>query len=443
MKKKITMAIGLLVLGVPAILAQVWQEPQLQTTDFVSGQECYLYNVGTGKFYTEGNSYGTQSSVDEEGLKCKFLQSGDVYKLTNFSKIKNGWRTSFVVGNGAMFVDGESVTECWWKVLDNGDKTFKLMAASPNSTYNQANYPGAQMGLDIFENEYRTSLSAILMESEEPGDGIYFTDWAVSTPENYEQYMTALSTYKAALKLGELLDEARTKGKDVSDEESVYNNTESTLSEIQSATGSVTAKLLEDELSGATPDNPVDVTDKFITNPRYANNDNSGWNGVVQPGINAAANLQNAEFFNTNFDTWQDLINLPAGKYRLSIQGFYRAGLEGNALSAKQNGTESGLMNAELYVTSGGKTSATKIQSIFSGAPTSSLGVDGEINMGEWWIPNNMSSASFYFSQGYYLDNSVDVVVTNSSLRIGIRKNTTIRRDWVMIDNWKLEYLGK
>jgi len=33
--------------------------------------------------------------------------------------------------------------------------------------------------------------------------------------------------------------------------------------------------------------------------------------------------------------------------------------------------------------------------------------------------------------------------VTNGQLRIGLRKNTTIRRDWVMIDNWKLEYLGK
>ena len=163
----------------------------------------------------------------------------------------------------------------------------------------------------------------------------------------------------------------------------------------------------------------------------------------MQPGIDANNNLQNAEFFNTNFDTYQDLQGLPDGIYRLSVQGFYRAGLEGPALEAKQNGTEESVMNAELYVTTNGKTTTTKMQSIFTGAPTSRLGVDGEINLGSWWVPNTMSSAAVYFAKGYYKENSIEVEVRNGQLRIGLRKTTTIRRDWVMIDNWKLEYLGK
>ena len=69
--------------------------------------------------------------------------------------------------------------------------------------------------------------------------------------------------------------------------------------------------------------------------------------------------------------------------------------------------------------------------------------MDGEINLGQWWVPNTMSAAALYFAKGYYKENSIEVQVTNGQLRIGLRKTTTIRRDWVMIDNWKLEYLGK
>lgn len=50
--------------------------------------------------------------------------------------------------------------------------------------------------------------------------------------------------------------------------------------------------------------------------------------------------------------------------------------------------------------------------------------------------------AAVYSAKDYYKDNSIEVQVTNSQLRIGLHKTTTIRRDWVMIDNWKLEYLG-
>lgn len=439
--------LGWFLLFSPLVHAAEWQKPQLQTTAFAAGQECYLFNVGAERFYTEGNAYGTQGSVGEEGLKCKIVASGEVYKLTNFSVAKNAWRTTFVTTNGALYVDGENVTECWWKVvpIDNGqltvDNCFKLMMAAPNKTYNQENYPGAMMGLDLFEDEYRTALAAILMDSEEPGEGVYLTDWAMVTPQAYEQYLTDVATYKAAVQLKVLLDEAEEKGTDAGEEQTVYDNTASTLAELQTAIGTLTAKILEDELSKATRENPLDLTDKFIMNPRYENNDNSGWKGSVQPGIDANNNLQNAEFFNTNFDTYQDLINLPEGNYRVSLQGFYRAGLEGPALEAKQSGNEP--LNAELYVTTNSKTTTSKIQSIFTGAPTEKQNADGEINLGQWWVPNTMAAAAIYFEKGYYQENSIEVAVTTGKLRIGIRKTTTIRRDWMMFDNWKLEYLGK
>ena len=128
----------------------------------------------------------------------------------------------------------------------------------------------------------------------------------------------------------------------------------------------------------------------------------------------------------------------------MNLQGFYRAGLEGPAYEAKNSGNEEEYMIARLYATSEAKDSTiTKVQSVFNNARTEKLGVDGELQLGNWWIPNNMSAAAAYFAAGYYQENSVMIHVTNGTMRIGIRKDTAVRRDWLMFDNWSLTYYGK
>lgn len=421
----------------------IWQKPQPVISDYATGQECYLYNVGAARFYTEGNSYGTQASIGETGLKVKFVQNGSAVKITNYSEAKKAWRTMFVTTNGAMYVDAESATECNWQIVRGADKTFKLMMSAPNESYNQENYPGAMMGLDLFEYDLQTRLAALLFTDEEPGEGLYQTDWAVVSTADYNTYQTAVATYKTALQLKALIEEAKAAGIDVTTEQAVYENTASTQEQLTAAIVSITNKMIEDELKDASRDHPLDLTDKYIINPRYENNDNEGWKGTA-PGIDATNNLQNAEFFNKEtIDCYQDLVGLPEGIYRLSLQGFYRAGLEGPAYEAKVGGTEESVLHAKLYVTTDGKTTTTKMQSIFTGAPTTALGVSGEIKLGSWWVPNTMSSAAAYFAAGYYNGNSIEVHVTNGQLRIGLKKSEYIRRDWLMIDNWKLEYLGK
>lgn len=421
----------------------IWQKPQVTLSDFVTGQECYLYNVGAARFYAEGNSYGTQASIGETGLKVKFIQNGSAVKITNYSEAKKAWRTMFVTINGAMYVDAESPTECYWQVVPSNNKTFKLMMSAPNSSYNQDNYPGAMMGLDFFEYDLQTRLAALLFTDEEPGEGLYLTDWAVVSTVDYNTYQAEVATYKTALQLKDLIGEAKAAGIDITAEQVVYENTSSTQKQLTAAIVSITNKMIEDELKGASRDNPLDLTDKFIINPRYENNDNEGWQGTA-PSIDATNNLQNAEFFNKEtINAYQDLVGLPNGTYRLSVQGFYRAGLEGPAYEAKIGGNEESVMHAQLYVTTDGKTTTTKIQSIFTDAPTTALGVSGEIKLGDWYVPNTMSSAAAYFAAGYYQQNSIEVEVTNGKLRVGLKKNEAIRRDWLMIDNWKLEYLGK
>lgn len=417
-----------------------WKHPQLVTSDFALNQECYLYNVIAGKFWTEGNAYGTQASMGETGLKCKFVQNGNSLKLTNYSVLKGAWRTAYIATNGAIFVDGENVTECNWTLVPGNGNTFKLLPAAPNATYNQDNYPEAMMGLDLFEDKNRNVLAALLFSSEEPGEGLYLTDWQVATAADYNVYQQAMETYKTALSLRDLLEEAKALGKDVAAEQAVYENTQSTLDELLAAIASVTNKILYDDISNASWTTPVDVTNKFITNPRYENG-NEGWAGT-EPSVNT--NLQNAEMFNKTFNYYQILRGLPEGYYKVNLQGFYRAGLEGPAYEAKNSGNEEKYMIARLYATSEAKDSTiTKVQSVFNNARTEKLGVDGELQLGNWWIPNNMSAVAAYFAAGYYQENSVMIHVTNGTMRIGIRKDTAVRRDWLMFDNWSLTYYGK
>ena len=68
----------------------------------------------------------------------------------------------------------------------------------------------------------------------------------------------------------------------------------------------------------------IDVTDTYIVNPRFDNDDRiTGWSGTE---FGAANPKENAEHFSKNYDTYQQLSGLSAGKYRLSLDAFYRMG---------------------------------------------------------------------------------------------------------------------
>ena len=68
----------------------------------------------------------------------------------------------------------------------------------------------------------------------------------------------------------------------------------------------------------------IDVTDGFIINPRYDNNLYHGWMGTELAHYNPH---ENAEFWNYwSFHTYQNISGLPEGKYRLSLDAFFRMG---------------------------------------------------------------------------------------------------------------------
>ncbi len=187
------------------------------------------------------------------------------------------------------------------------------------------------------------------------------------------------------------------------------------------------AEMVE-ALADASISNPVDAT-FFIQDPNFGRNDGrfSAWQGSpVKGGDNAN---MNAEKWNTNFDIYQDLAGLPNGYYKLSAQGYYRAG-NGGATAMDQN--------AYLYA---GEVS-TPLMNInaHAGDPVISGNTSDVPGLG--LVPNNMATASTAFSAGLYADNNLMVQVTDGTLRIGVKKDVLIAADWTIFDNFELYYLG-
>lgn len=192
----------------------------------------------------------------------------------------------------------------------------------------------------------------------------------------------------------------------------------------------------------------IDVTDAYVINPRYDNENAIGWEGTPLGFVNPK---QNAEHYSKTYNTYQTLQGVPAGKYRVSLSAFYRMGDANNDYTLYSSGNYTDYQHAQLYATSSIGDYHTLIASSSSAALENSLGgatehVGGEWN---WWgyvggyvIPNNMEAAYYWFEAGYYKNTVECEVGEDGTLTIGIRKSETIGNDWTCIDNWKLEQWG-
>ena len=145
-------------------------------------------------------------------------------------------------------------------------------------------------------------------------------------------------------------------------------------------------------------------------------------------------NLYGKEFFNNTGDVNQTITSLSNGYYLITAQAYYRAGdkrTTGTAQNAKLYGntTEVSVVNINTYTA----------QNI---APS---------NGGTWivptdckfYVPDNMTAGNYAIKTLNAYHNSVAVNVTNGTLTLGIKKESTIEYDWTYWDNFKLIYLGE
>lgn len=166
-----------------------------------------------------------------------------------------------------------------------------------------------------------------------------------------------------------------------------------------------------------------------IVNPSFEGSSAYGWTGAP------VASYDCAEKYNTNFNVYQTIEGLPQGRYLLACQGFYRSGSTENAASAHKNGKEK--LHAVLYAND----ASTPLGSIMEGA--GKKGAIGVMAGDEGYVPNTMEQTSAYFRAGLYPNSLLCTVGADGKLKIGIKKTTTIDKDWTIFDHFTLTYLGE
>ena len=192
----------------------------------------------------------------------------------------------------------------------------------------------------------------------------------------------------------------------------------------------------------------------LVSNPRFDRNHDLGdWtvessNFAIggEDGENVAGNYC-AEVWNTTFNVCQSLDNIPNGRYRLTVQGYYRYNNDWgdntnyNAYVAHNKGTEQ--LYAMLYAVSGNGETTKPLQSIVSERNNiSARGITVNQNFRQGCgMPFSMAEAANTFTAGLYSNNAVKVDVTDHQLTIGIRKEQQDGCDWTVWDNFELTLL--
>lgn len=218
-----------------------------QFAALTEGQLVYLYHVGTGRYLSKGEAWGTQAIVST-GSPMRFMlrrnttmPEGTYYLYSNDTG-KDGhylfrtW-TDTNVGNGvlAAFVDGGNVTQtAHWAVEDVGDNTYTLAIPQGYSKYDAACRWGVQTS-----HESQVAQPTWGVYADVPYEGHELDcQWRLV---NYDADLAA--NYQAALTLENLLAVATARGKKTAQEQAVLDNLESTTDELLAAQGSLRRKL--------------------------------------------------------------------------------------------------------------------------------------------------------------------------------------------------------
>ena len=233
-----------------------YRQRTLSGGDYVSietNKNFFIYNVGTGRYLTKGEAYGTQAVVDDtdEPMRFQLRHSAsmpeDVYYLYsadtgNDNHVLFRTTTDGRVGAGikACFVDGPtshvSDKSSYWKfeLVAGSDNTYTMQTPSNLSGYVEGEYLGVQPSHE--------SNAAV------PTYGIYsdiiYDDYSSNCHWMFTPYDAAkLTTYQKAKQLENLLDVAKKKKLDCTNEETVYNDLSSSDELIEQACMRLRKKL--------------------------------------------------------------------------------------------------------------------------------------------------------------------------------------------------------
>ena len=445
---RVSLCVAVLLFSIVPASAGSWTAPTLTTNTGIppTNTDVYLYHVGQEKYLTKGTTWTTHAALTENpssALIYSIQNNGTYYRL--YSAGAGGQGYLFPDGDGGnVYCDwnNQNTTYTYWGLETQLNGNFRIVVSNQNGLYN--NLPDYCLGWDPNNNDkiggggyYNTNVGLFALN---PSNSNYELDWTYITPDD-------LSLYQARLQLYETLLEAENVGVDTSSAGAVYNNSNSTVSELNAAYQALTTLISQASGTG------VDMTD-LLVNPDFSDPNGNGW--TYTPGLTAIyggfSQFPCAEAYGMAFEVYQDVSNVPNGIYKITTNSFYRPSGNGS-----YNGSESVPVNLFL------DDFQTPVQHILADAISTNLqqyvnyqpgnryaqygwtyiggSTGSDYNSSSGWVPNSMTGASIAFSAGRYLQTTYGLV-TDGSMRIGLTSNgNTIH--WCLWSNFKLVYMGK
>ena len=424
----------------PAATAET--EWQMETT-------YYLYNVQARQFFVGGNDWNTRASVSPKGYKVKFHDPLDAAPIPETVEIqdsvetKSSWLCVFSTNDGgAIWVDNSTETYRFWNIENQGNGVFRI------SNQHLAEMAEAIQGKYLGWNGNEGDTRLYFIDPATEGAGI---DWQFVSEANYQNYQNTWEAMKdqfeKAAELKTFLDQAKEMKIDVADEEAVYLNEDATVEQLEAAIIAVQTKINNAQAGNASVSDPANMTGSIL-NPNFDNASYDGWMGTASnmtgSGAHGPANV--AEHFNKNFDTYQDLIAMPKGVYKLEASTAFRTTWEDHA-----NHTN---YVANLYAKVDGDTLTSPMQNFWDAMNTEPMagptewGVEAYEEQGThdgvtYYIPNDPSAGRLYFEKGYYHNQLFFALDGNDPIRLGVMKNKSVTgSDWVLFDSFKLTFYG-
>lgn len=225
---------------------------KLDGTDTVA-----IKNILADQWLTNGNAYGTQTSLGTSGLGFVIVpnkgddgQPNGTYSFCNDRSGKFGAFSSKIFlnsvdengGNSYVDYNNQGIEKTYWKVTPNGT-TFRFQSNEQPDTY--AGYNPNDNGLEgetPVDGLFRPALTA---------DANYGLDWA-AYPYTY---------FYRLEKLKDQINSAHDEGLDVSAVEAIYNNPNAEYWQLKEASRMITDARRNKAMAEATAESPVNITE--------------------------------------------------------------------------------------------------------------------------------------------------------------------------------------
>ncbi len=364
-----------------------------RTEDFTGsapadGMIAYILNVGAKMFLAGANDWGTHASLNHMGAKCVLhANTSGENRYTIQTNLPNGLRgrNDGLGHNGYIDCGDWNTTDTgWaWGIESAGDGTYYIINCE-NS--------GDNIYLGMTDDD------RLQVDTDKAGADNEFNKWIFVTPEEFLA-LAENATPEAPVDLGHLVHQA-------------------TFSQ-----------------------NDFDGNDKWASNCNAELGD-SKWErnagGIWGWKENWTDDLM-FEMWNTasvgKVYLKQVVEDLPAGKYTVQMNGYYR---DGNFESADE-----GNVRQLAYLYAGSEENCVPLASIVEGS--GNYPGNGRGGASGIVIPDGCVDAAKFFHVGTYVNTIEAQVGVDGTLTIGVFRDAEDVKggDWITTDNWRLYYQGR